>query len=105
VIGGNEAGMKLGEDVRADNAAVWRRADVGGVTGRLPRTAPLLAVETAGEDEDEPALRDKARWYLSHGVSVVWIVLPDRREVTRAAARRRVPGAAPATGSDSGRLR
>jgi Uma2 family endonuclease len=42
---------------------------------------PLLAVEVAGEDEDEPALRDKAAWYLGVGVQVVWIVLPVQRQV------------------------
>jgi Uma2 family endonuclease len=26
-------------------------------------------------------LRDKGRWYLEHGVSVVWLVFPDPREV------------------------
>ena len=26
-------------------------------------------------------LRDKARWYLEHGVSVVWIMLPEQRQV------------------------
>jgi Uma2 family endonuclease len=41
--------------------------------------APILAVEVAGQDEDESALRDKARWYLEHGVSVVWLVIPEHR--------------------------
>ena len=58
VVGGNEAGMKLRDDARAADAAVWRRADVG-----------------------LPSLRTKAAWYLSHGVDVVWLVLPDTREV------------------------
>jgi Uma2 family endonuclease len=40
-----------------------------------------LAVEVAGQDEDERALREKAAWYLAHGVSVVWLVLPESREV------------------------
>jgi Uma2 family endonuclease len=31
--------------------------------------------------EDEDMLRDKARWYLGAGVQLVWIVLPERREV------------------------
>lgn len=64
VIGGNEAGMKLGTDVRAADAAVWRRADLGPSVGRLGHTAPLLAVEVAGQDEDESVLRSKAEWYL-----------------------------------------
>jgi Uma2 family endonuclease len=35
----------------------------------------------AGEDEEEPLLREKARWYLRNGVPVVWLVLPATREV------------------------
>jgi Uma2 family endonuclease len=81
IVGGNEAGMKLGGDIRAADAAVWRAADVGERSGRLRSVPPILAVEIAGEDEEEHVLRDKARWYLEHGVSVVWIVLPDSREV------------------------
>ena len=81
VVGGNEAGMQLGDDIRAADAAVWRRADVGRPAGRLRRVPPVLAVEIAGEDEDEQALRHKARWYLSHVVAVVWIVLPETREL------------------------
>jgi Uma2 family endonuclease len=39
-----------------------------------------LAVEVQGELEDEQALREKAQWYRSHGVRVVWLVFPvDRR--------------------------
>lgn len=81
VIGANEAGMKLGEDIRAADAAIWRGADVGRSVGKLRRAPPLLAVEIAGEHEDEQSLREKARWYLTHRVAVVWIVLPEQREV------------------------
>jgi Uma2 family endonuclease len=81
LIGGNEAGMKLGTDVRAADAAVWRRADVGPSVGRLRHTAPVLAVEVAGQDEDESVLRSKAEWYLRNGTGVVWLVLPESREV------------------------
>ncbi len=81
VVAGNEAGMKLGKDIRAADAAVWRRADVGLPIGKLRRTPPVLAVEIAGEDEDEQILRDKARWYLANGAAIVWIVLPEQREV------------------------
>jgi Uma2 family endonuclease len=81
VVGGNEAGMVLGGEARAADAAVWRRADVLPRTGKLRRVPPLLAVEIAGEDEDEDDLRPKARWYLEHGVGLVWIVLPKTREV------------------------
>ena len=81
IVGGNEAGMKLGGEIRAADVAVWRAADAGERTGQVRSVPPILAVEIAGEDEEERVLRDKARWYLDHGVSVVWIILPDTREV------------------------
>ena len=81
VVGGNEAGMLLGGEVRAADAAVWRRVDVGDATGGFPRVAPLLAVEVAGQDERTVDLAEKARWYLAHGVLVVWILDPRARTV------------------------
>ena len=83
VLGTNEAGMRLGEATRAADAAIWRRADLGAYDGRLRRVPPVLAVEVAGADEgaSENALREKAKWYLNVGVSVVWIVFPEQREV------------------------
>lgn len=81
VVGGNEAGMLLGGDVRGADAAVWRRADLGAHTGGYRRVPPLLAVEIAGRDDDEATLRDKAEWYLRNGVGVVWLVLPATRSV------------------------
>jgi Uma2 family endonuclease len=81
VVGGNEAGMKLGSDIRAADAAVWLRSAVGPSVGRLRHSPPLLAVEVAGQDEDESVLREKAAWYLRQGVLVVWLVLPESREV------------------------
>jgi Uma2 family endonuclease len=81
VVGANEAGMKLGADVRAADVAVWRRADVGAPVGRLQRVAPILAVEVAGTDEEEAVLREKASWYREHGIAVIWLVLPETREV------------------------
>lgn len=81
VVGGNEAGMKLGPDIRAADAAVWLRAAVGPSVGRLRHAPPILAVEVAGQDEDEAVLRAKASWYLRHGGAVVWLVLPESREV------------------------
>jgi len=73
--------MKLGQDIRAADAAVWRRADVGPSTGRLRHAPPVLAVEVAGQDEDEQSLRGKAAWYVRHGVAIVWLILPESREV------------------------
>jgi Uma2 family endonuclease len=49
--------------------------------GRLRNVPPTLAVEVAGQDEDEAVLREKAAWYLRSGVAVVWLVLPESREV------------------------
>jgi Uma2 family endonuclease len=81
IVGRNEAGMKLGGDVRAADAAVWRSADAGQRSGRVRSVPPVLAVEIAGEDEDERVLKHKAQWYLEHGVALVWLVLPVTREV------------------------
>jgi Uma2 family endonuclease len=81
VFGTNEAGMLLGGDVRGADAAVWRRTDAVPRTGGFRRMPPILAIEIVGRDEDECDLREKASWYLSHGVRAVWIVLPATREV------------------------
>ncbi len=81
VATGNEAGMLLGGEVRAADAAVWRKADLGNRTGGFRRVPPVLCVEVAGKDESETELREKARWYLDRGVEVVWIALPASREV------------------------
>lgn len=78
VVGSNEAGMLLGGDVRAADAAVWRETHA---TAGYAREAPILAVEVCGADEDVPALLEKAGWYLGHGVSCVWIVDPNARAV------------------------
>jgi Uma2 family endonuclease len=80
VVGSNEAGMLLDGEVRAADTAIWHRKDAGTSKG-FRRAPPVLAVEIAGEDDDEPSLREKAAWYLSHGASTVWIVLPEPREV------------------------
>lgn len=73
--------MRLGGDTRAADAAVWRRADLGRYQGGLRRAPPVLAVEVAGRDEPEARLADKAAWYLAMGAHVVWVVLPESREV------------------------
>jgi Uma2 family endonuclease len=80
-IGTNEAGIRLAGASRGADAAVFRREDVAEYTGGFRRVAPVLAVEVAGEDEQELHLREKAGWYLSVGVQLVWLVLPDTREV------------------------
>jgi Uma2 family endonuclease len=73
--------MKLGNDVRAADAAVWRRADVGTPTGHVQHVPPVLAVEVAGTDEGEVELLQKAQWYLAQGVASVWLVFPATRDV------------------------
>lgn len=79
VVGGNEAGMLLGGDVRGADAAVWRRGESPG--NEFARIPPVLAVEICGEDESLADLLEKARWYLAHGVEIVWIADPARRRV------------------------
>lgn len=79
-VGSNEAGFVVGDAVRAADAGIWRRTDAGRPSG-FRRVPPVLAVEVAGQDEGEAELRDKARWYLDVGVQIVWLVLPEHREV------------------------
>ncbi len=60
-------------------------------SGSVPRSARARAAfaaslhswrfEVAGQNEDEALLLDKAQWYLAHGVTIVWLVLPETREV------------------------
>lgn len=69
IVAGNEAGMLLDG-------------------GRFRRIPPILAVEIAGEDEDEASLVARARWYLKHGVKTVWLAFPEVREVIVVSARR-----------------
>lgn len=94
--GTNEAGIRLGEDTRAADVAVWRTRERGPMKG-FAHVAPLLAVEVEGEEEaeQERALRQKTRWYLKHGTKAVWLVLPSRREIiviTAHGKSRFVPG-------------
>src|SRR3989454_710565 len=81
VLGTNEPGILLRDDVRAAEAAIWRRADARPASPGVARVPPLLAVEVAGRDEGEAGVRQKARWSLDVGVGVVWILLPKEREV------------------------
>jgi Uma2 family endonuclease len=88
LVGTNEAGMSLGGEVRGADAAVWRRSDLPAEsTAGFRRVPPVLAVEIAGVDDTLDLLRDKARWYLDHGVEVVWLLVPrprSMRVITRA---------------------
>jgi len=78
-VGTNEAGMLLGDDVRAADAGVWRR--LRHERWGFRREAPVLAVEVAGRGEGDRELLEKAAWYLAQAVPVVWIVLPEERQV------------------------
>lgn len=95
VVGGNEAGMLLGGEARGADAAIWRKSSLGRHTGGFRRVPPLLAAEIAGRDEEEDTLREKVRWYLGHGVEIVWLLLPRDREVVviTAYGEERVAGA------------
>lgn len=81
VVGTNEAGVMLGGDIRAADGAVWRRDALEPTSGGFPRVPPVLAAEVAGRDDTLELLREKARWYLGHGVTVVWILIPATRSV------------------------
>jgi Uma2 family endonuclease len=81
VVGTNEAGMLLADEVRAADAAVWARVSLGKHTGGYRTVPPLLAVEIAGSGQSDEELRDQAWWYLRHGVAVVWLILPEHRQV------------------------
>ncbi len=81
VVGGNEVGIRLGDDSRGADAAVWRRDSLPANTGGFRRVPPLLAVEIAGQEDSESQLREKARWYLDHAVRCVWLLIPETREV------------------------
>jgi Uma2 family endonuclease len=78
---GADIGIKLGRDIRGADAAVWRRADLGPMTGGAITRAPILAVEICGRFQTEADLRERSKWYFRHGVPIVWIVLPREREV------------------------
>jgi Uma2 family endonuclease len=120
VVGGNEAGVLLGGDVRGVEAAVWRREAVDPPTTGYARVPPILVIEVGGRQEGEPELRAKGKWYLDHGVAVVWAVLPQTREVlvitaggeTRHAVgdrlpphRARSPASSPPSSASSGSCR
>ncbi len=79
LVGGNEAGMLLDDEVRGADAAVWVREKPP--EAGFARVPPILAVEVAGELDTLAYLEKKAEWYLAHGVEVTWIVMPQTRSV------------------------
>jgi len=83
--------MGLGDDTRAADAPVWRRADTRRGKPGLRFVPPVLAVDVTGREEGDRQLRDNVRWYPRVGVPLVRLVLPEVREVvvvTGAAATR-----------------
>jgi len=95
IVAGNEAGMILDGEARGADAAVWRRSDLGPHVGKFRRVPPILAVEIAGELDDEATLTTKAKWYLARRVEVVWLVFPASRHalvLTKSATRKVGPG-------------
>jgi Uma2 family endonuclease len=81
VVGTNEAGIRVGGDIRGADAAVWLRKDVRPTTGGSTRALPVLVVEVGGRYEHERQLREKARDYLEAGVEAVWLLLPHSCEI------------------------
>lgn len=81
VVGGNEAGLAVGDNRYGLDGAVWRRDDRGPMKAGFSHVPPILAVEVAGARDTEVAMAAKAAAYLKHGVRVVWLVLPESGEV------------------------
>ncbi len=48
--------------------------------GSVPQM-PALAVEIKSPDDALKKMREKARYYVEHGVQLVWLVIPERRIV------------------------
>ncbi len=90
-VGGNEAGVILDGEVRGLDGGVWKSTGKKR-SNRFRRSAPVLAVEVQGEEETVDSLREKAGWYLAHGTSTVWLVLPGANTilVVTAAGEKRV---------------
>lgn len=79
-VGSSEAGILIDGDVRGADASIWK------VSGKprskeFRRSAPLLAVEVQGKYETLESMREKADWYLEHGTTTVWLVVPDSKLV------------------------
>src|SRR3972149_5101849 len=119
-VGGRLLYMPPTGDIQQDVAGA-----VAGLLDRWVDEQPELvfgangAGMVLGGEQGEPELREKAAWYLSRGVKVVWLVLSDTREVvvldTAGESRHRagqslppcpeLPGLAPEVGLLSRRLR
>ncbi len=81
-----DCGFILADDpstVRMPDAGFVRRGRVPDATGRelLFRGAPDLAVEVVSPSDTMAELLQKVGEYLEAGTSLVWVVVPSRREV------------------------
>lgn len=83
---------RVGTDARfqpADDRENDRRPDVHVtldqstpvVTAGPKPGVPDIAVEVKSPDDSMREMRDKARFYLLHGSSLVWLVIPDKKLV------------------------
>jgi Uma2 family endonuclease len=81
VVGGNEAGLAVGDNKYGLDGAVWSRDDMGQMKPGFSRVPPILAVEIAGARDNEVEMAKKAFEYVQHGVRVVWLVMPASGEV------------------------
>ena len=72
------------DTVRAPDISFVRRERVatGGVPVGFWQGAPDLAVEVLSPDDRPRDIVVKVREYLTHGVSLVWVIDPDARTVT-----------------------
>ena len=73
--------MLLGGDVPGAEAAVWRRDAVDPRTAGYPRVPPILVIRGRRPRGERGGAAGEAKWYLGHGVAVVWLVLPETCEV------------------------
>ncbi len=81
IVGTNKAAIVLAGQVRAVDAAIWRARDVLPHSGRARRGVPLLTVEIEGDPNHASLHAEAVAWYLTNGVSTVWLVQPAEREV------------------------
>lgn len=82
-----ETGFVLATDpdtVRAPDLSFVRheRIPPGGLPDSFWWAAPDLAVEVLSPDERQADIATKVREYLSHGVTLVWVIDPSVRTVT-----------------------
>ena len=72
------------DTVRAPDVSFVRREriEASGLPVSFWRGAPDLAVEVLSPDDRPRDVADKVREYLTHGVTLVWVIDPSARAVT-----------------------